>query len=574
MNEDRAELYEDKEKATDTTKKPTMFDKIKSNADKAIDKIKDTGIKVATKIDEKIEKFKARNREEGDNQDVEIVGEKDKKESLTEKIMNMKNNFVGKVENTWKGAKKAMWQAPKERINRFIRLKIEKMIVNYLEKQPAKIKEALKDEHMCECVKRKIDYTVDEFWPDVQDEILFNIKLKTHMPALVEKGPHKTGWYCRCCRAFKSWFLYTYDPVDRSIWYSIRTFSWWLLLIIEIFPYYGVQAIFKLIYFLLMDKNDEYQLVQFITSFKRLQFLTLGCLSSVIGYGFYYYCATFQSDSGSEKVNRCAARGSTDLVVYLLELGGFGLQILLVWLAFLMVPCSQKKGVPRFDIQSKKGELADLQKEKKRGCLQRRGGRLTKFMCWELMITLISVGLFLALYFLLQAGSDLVSLRSSIFLVKTVYGLLSFPFIIFVIPQLTIMLARTRETKYNQHGRCVPYLPSVMAALKKKEKLEKEKAERKLERERKKEELKKQRGSTGEKTKEEEYLELNEVDIDDFMNNDEVTLLDDDFLENAIKEVSVEDKLSKPEDQSPMTKGESPQRFDPVFKYEPNDVEY
>lgn len=564
MNEgDPSSKYEDD--MTNNASKPSFFYKIKSQADKAFDKIKDTGKNVAEKIDQGIDKLRSK---KDDGKNVEMVGEKDKKDGLTEKIVNMKNNIVGKIENTWKDAKKVIWQVPKARINRFVRLKIEKMLVNYLEKQPAKIKEALKDDDMCKCVKTKIDYTVDEFWPDIQDEILFNIKLKTHMPALAEKEAHKTSWYCCCCRNFKAWFLYIYDPVDHSIWYSIKTFSWWLLLIIEIFPYYGVQALFKLFYFLMMDKNDEYQLIQFIASFKRLQFLTLGCLSSILGYGFYYYCATFQSDDGTDKVNRCAARGSSDLIVYLLEVGGFALQIILVWLAYLMVPCSQQKGVPRFSIQSNKRELEQLKKESNRGCLNRRGGRLSKFMCWELMITIISVGLFVALFLILQSGSNLVSLRSSIFLVKTVYGLLSFPFIIFVIPQLMILLARTRETKYNKHGRCVPYLPSVMAAQKKKERLEREKAERKLEREKRKAELNNKGGNPDENQRLGEYQELNEVDIDDFINNDEVTLLDDDFLEKAINEGFSSSSNDNQQLQAPVNTAESPQHNNSYFNYE------
>ena len=38
------------------------------------------------------------------------------------------------------------------KINEYIRLKIEKMVINYLEKQPPKIKRALKDPDMCMCV--------------------------------------------------------------------------------------------------------------------------------------------------------------------------------------------------------------------------------------------------------------------------------------------------------------------------------------------------------------------------------------------------------------------------------------
>ena len=63
--------------------------------------------------------------------------------------------------------RKKVWDMPKRQVNGYIRLKIEKMLVNYLKKQPSRIKEALKDPDMCKCVQNKIDSMVDEYWPDV-----------------------------------------------------------------------------------------------------------------------------------------------------------------------------------------------------------------------------------------------------------------------------------------------------------------------------------------------------------------------------------------------------------------------
>src|SRR3990167_6894937 len=252
----------------------------------------------------------------------------DMTKKINGKIMGLKDQ----IKQGFSRAKNGLLAGPSAAINKFIRLKIEKMLINYLSSQPSKIKKAIKDPDMCPCVERRVDDLVDEFWPDIQNEILYQVRLKTNKPVLEDKGDPAVN--ACCCMItyirFKAWFLYTYDPVDVSIWKSIKSFSWWFLLLIEIFPYYGVQAAFKLIYFLLMDKNDEFQLVQFILNFKKLQFFTLGFLSSVIGYAFYYYCATFESGNGVDKLNTCAARGSNDVLVYILEIGGFGLQVLLV----------------------------------------------------------------------------------------------------------------------------------------------------------------------------------------------------------------------------------------------------
>ena len=43
------------------------------------------------------------------------------------------------------------------KMNEFVRLKIEKMIIKYLQKQPKRIKKALKDPDMCQCVQNLID---------------------------------------------------------------------------------------------------------------------------------------------------------------------------------------------------------------------------------------------------------------------------------------------------------------------------------------------------------------------------------------------------------------------------------
>ena len=69
-------------------------------------------------------------------------------------------------------------------------------------------------------------------------------------------------------------------------------------------------------------------------------------------------------------------------------------------------------------------------------------------MIWELVTTLISVGLVCIFIFLLNQEDD-ISLRGVIFYCKTVYGLLSFPFIIFAIPIMTEFLTKSKATKYD-----------------------------------------------------------------------------------------------------------------------------
>jgi hypothetical protein len=66
---------------------------------------------------------------------------------------------------------------------------------------------------------------------------------------------------------------------------------WWFFLIVSLFPYWGVQPFFYVLIWLMIDKSDEFQLVQFILNYKKLQFFTQGIVSGVIGYCLYFFCA-------------------------------------------------------------------------------------------------------------------------------------------------------------------------------------------------------------------------------------------------------------------------------------------
>ena len=126
------------------------------------------------------------------------------------------------------------------------------------------------------------------------------------------------------------------------------------------------------------------------------------------------------------------------------------MQIILVWLSFLIIPCSIKKGLPKFRYESK--EAAEIHEDAtKQGCCKgRRGGRLGCFMIYELVITLFCVGMCLVMIFPLDQD-DSTSVRASVYFCKVIYGLLSFPFMIFAIPIISDLLTKTKATKYNKY---------------------------------------------------------------------------------------------------------------------------
>jgi hypothetical protein len=43
----------------------------------------------------------------------------------------------------------------------------------------------------------------------------------------------------------------------------------------------------------MIDRGDEFQLVDFILSFKKMQFFTVGCFNGILGYILFYQCSSF-----------------------------------------------------------------------------------------------------------------------------------------------------------------------------------------------------------------------------------------------------------------------------------------
>ena len=156
--------------------------------------------------------------------------------------------------------------------------------------------------------------------------------------------------------------LYTLDPVGISIWKRMKSPLWWFLELIQHFPFYGIQTMVMLFYFTLMEKTDEFQLVKYIVSFKKLQFVTIGCLNGLVAYIKYFICiSTRPSKEDHDHVNACSRKGKADSLTYFIQISTFIIKIALIWACYFMLPFSKKIGQPCFRIRKldDSGKLAD-----------------------------------------------------------------------------------------------------------------------------------------------------------------------------------------------------------------------
>jgi hypothetical protein len=399
---------------------------------------------------------------------------------------------------------KAAWEAKKLALHGAALAQFEKMLLGLLDDKvlPA-VQEAAVDPLMPGWVARVVRNSVEAAWPDVKEEVI-----DVWQGATLKFEPIDPGVPPSLCpnifSAIRASFVYHTFPYDRNIWWQLRRPMWWFWNIVAAFPLYGVQAAYFIFLFLCLDKSDEFQMVQFILQFKGAQFFTLGLLSCVIGATSFYRCVSFDyvevtlpAPTGLTRllVHDCANSGPGALPGFYTDMILFGIQGLTIWTAMALLPSTRKKGLRktapgspprRFHRHHGGGGAANpgagdddeadavAEVERGGGCCARgkpvyggMGGKLRWmifFDAWVLLF-LVSVGvllLFIRPYDILADDGSFAQFewlfKQDLFFLKTAYGLLSFPFLVFLVPLLSQLLLHTRATGYNRAGECVPVL--------------------------------------------------------------------------------------------------------------------
>ena len=89
---------------------------------------------------------------------------------------------------------------------------------------------------------------------------------------------------------FRAWVLYNELPYDKTFWGKLRSPGWWLLLLTKLYSGWGIQAFLYAMRLAMLDRTDEWQLFEYISNFKGIQFLS-GVLAMFQGTLMYMECA-------------------------------------------------------------------------------------------------------------------------------------------------------------------------------------------------------------------------------------------------------------------------------------------
>eukprot|EP00163_Fabomonas_tropica_P034162 TRINITY_DN933_c0_g1_i1.p1 TRINITY_DN933_c0_g1~~TRINITY_DN933_c0_g1_i1.p1 ORF type:complete len:364 (+),score=80.55 TRINITY_DN933_c0_g1_i1:916-2007(+) len=292
--------------------------------------------------------------------------------------------------------------------------------------------------------------------PDVKEEVVGKVITKIRAKEEVDHG-QPLKWCFNPFPKIRAFILYTRYPFDKTIWENLRNPFWYFLVLLSLFPRYGVSQAWFLFLLLIKDKRDEYQLVDFILSFKGMQFVSVGTISAFIGAFRYWRCV-----NGSGR--NCIDDGPN---VEYWELGFFVLQIILSWAAFALLPYSYKKGAARLKLTS--SEKKEMESYGTRGCcggrkFEDRGGSLRRWVYYDTFLFACLVIAYIAYALVgpypIHDKDDFERnewrVKADLYWMRTIYGLLSFPFFFFKMPVMSSILTHAKPTGYNRNGKTVP----------------------------------------------------------------------------------------------------------------------
>jgi len=225
-----------------------------------------------------------------------------------------------------------------------VRSAAERSIDWALNRTAATVRNSLVEEDAPKLLRHGAEMVFDAVWPELATEVKANVmlsvneSLRPYTPTWME--PRKVSGL----RALRAHFLYAFQPFDVSGFRQLRWPTYWLITAWSACTTYGVQGLFWLTVFCLMDRSDEYTLVNFILSFKALMFITLGFAGLFIGSAQMQYCLT----ADISKVT-CDTDGPGMQDGFFYQMGAFVLQNTLVWGAFLLLPCSTRAAGTQVD---------------------------------------------------------------------------------------------------------------------------------------------------------------------------------------------------------------------------------
>lgn len=253
-----------------------------------------------------------------------------------------------------------------------------------------------KDRDMPNGVRKVFQSVVGVYFSEVQQEVLDELARRLKTLSYSEKKQTRrkrdkqsillqigiSTWYeyftlkylRKLVLDFRAWYLYNELPYDKSFWGKLRSPGWWIILTTKLYSGWGIQAFLYAMRLLMLDRTDEWQLFEYISNFKGIQFLS-GVIAMFQGVLMYMECAGLVTQSsphtceingpGSDQRALCATDGLSNIACASVVGVGFFIRILLTWYAFFLMRRSFSFGKPIFNDQRLVGAVIEIHEIRK-----------------------------------------------------------------------------------------------------------------------------------------------------------------------------------------------------------------
>ena len=291
-------------------------------------------------------------------------------------------------------------------------------------------------------------------------------------------------------------------PADATTWMKLRSPFTVFMMLVSATPTLAINVWVFVIFFFLIDKRDEFQLVNFILKFKAFQFAS-GVIAAVQAALKLYQCVNV--------VGLCETAAPGQTAWFPFEIACEPLRVIVVWAAFALLWCGHARGgreeiialetvridaadgeldgsrdIAKLRAAERKGEemqashaidddevhAASEAARKKFNASVAHGGFLGYFMLYDLCAFAFCCALIGWKIYLDAVWIDDWMFYLSLYYLKTAYSLLSFPFLLFAVPVLNVVLTHAKATGYDKMGILCPKLSAAQVA--KKQQIERE----------------------------------------------------------------------------------------------------
>jgi len=396
-----------------------------------------------------------------------------------------------------------------------------KQVERVLDKSGQYLLDSIKDPYAPKSVDQFMDLMHSTLWDDLGDELKESImsslaygdrqaelcrefRLKgwpTHSPRFWPRGS--------CCPNPGNWLrakaLYALLPADATTWRTLRSPFGFFVFCVGCTSYYGASVWLFVLLFFLIDKRDEYQLVNYVLKFKGFQAIS-ALISAAFAASSLYGCAVVEEVSTCHVVGPGLGSGGSWIALALEPV-----KVLLVWTACLLLWCGYAYGGKkeilalemvrqdaadgsldgRRDIKSLRDQDCDLSRDelevdiddddiddavqqarKALGAEVGTGGALPYFLLYDVAVLagvcffyggdIIQHGLvpddpakLLSAYghWGTNEGDEVWRFWTTMAFAKLTYGLLAFPFLLFSVPLIgSALKQKCKPTGYDKHG--------------------------------------------------------------------------------------------------------------------------